>query len=85
MNELVELANRRKPPRRCCAGKAMVFKACQLGPDVIARSRQERSSPGLKKGRIVLEIALVSLQGIFRRPALGTHHLEEPVHMPVRR
>ena len=32
----------------------------------------------------MLEIAPIGLQGIFRSPALGTHHLQKPVHMPMR-
>ncbi len=50
----------------------------------VARGREQGHAPRLKKGHIMLKVAAIGLQGIFRRPALGAHHFQKPVHMPVR-
>ena len=83
VEEAMELPDSGEPPRRRGGLQAALRQFDQIGADIVGRSR---SRPALAYGEaeIILEIALIGLDRVLRRAALGRQHVEEAVQPGTR-
>src|SRR5207253_707020 len=83
IEETIELANRRQPPRCRGGGKAALCERAQIGAHVLGRGLGDAASTRMQMRREVGEVAAIGGKRVGAGAALGHEHVEKGLDQPL--